>query len=1558
MKYTINRPLYESSPQLYNYCRDKLTNIIPINDSTHICNILDIDYEIFINKNDFKNYTSEDEKTLCISLVNSIFEYIPLISTLDIINNNEHDDDFITYLQVVANTITNITHYMTNYSWIFDPMDKMLWIYLILACKYESRALKYINLSKYFNTNVMYILDKYNRTYIHYLLLGSIDILKLSHNFKLINESVMMTDMKHNDVPTIMYILFDEHKFKYILEILPNITQYFNTIFNNNLTMFSFACHYNPDVAKYMLDNDYITQECFTTLYKDNISCIMFSINTPELFYKLINHKYCTNELFKQSHPSYGNILNIAINLKTEYIKHIINSQYFDKSMITTLYDTSKNALYDIANSTLDLQILILLIEKQYVTIDMFNNCKDIYYMLLINNKLYLQYIFNKYTNLVILDNLYNYVEYSAYYNQEILKLLLDLNLIDRTILFKYHNSTHNILSLMLNSPNINSKIITDIINEYCYPDDFSTLSTNNIINKTNIFYDIANNIPSLALDILNSDIFLEDNLLCEFNDGIPIYVVILNTINDEQFINGLLNSKYFKNEYLSYILPTKETLLLNIINNNSKNLKILLNNNRYKNYIINLDSNKANNSVLINYISGIINIDVYQDIINVSNHNMISYVDKKGNNAFLLSCYLGYKYALPVLNSNFFDKDIFNIKQYDNSVIPRREINCLSIACSTKDINFVKYLCEHEYMTQKMFNKQVIYYAFANTNIFKYIINHKYCKKKYILNILTECVNNYCNYFENIMIILKSGKFTSEMYYVYIHYLDKYLINVIIDKFNITKKYINFDVITTNMLKLSDNHKRNILMKLIVDRQFTTFKKIRNLGIITDDILKMQDIYGYTLLHLLTKYNAKYFSDFLSNFKLHNIINIKDNFGNTCLHSAIKRKYSKLVNIILDSKYCTQELLLCTDAYNNNILHYCYDNIQLINKIIDHKNFTIKLIEQFNDKFNPFIEICMMYGDSDILNKIISFDNISNKLIISNDICILHNLIGIYPRCTILKFILESEKIDLSSIINNYYDNINVILYAIQTRNIDALKLLFDSKYDFSPSFDMSPDDLSAIMINNGIYIFDIIYKSKYYNIKYTQNLLKNIFKYGKLEFMKYMYIDGQYNTDYLKDVVDNGNNILYYCENHNIDIFKFLLNSPDYCTTDILCHKNKLHMTILHHYYKNINIIEIILNSIYCTKSLIFSRDMNGDTILHKLVANNIKFESLIDTNLLSILMQIKNNVGMTPLMMLVKNRKKIDSVVMDIINAELLGQSDIKNRNVLMYAVKYNCTQLVDFVINNNIVQLIDTCNIKNKNSLVYGSKYNSNYIKKIINFGKFNDILYTSCETMLIMSSVYQPFVLKYILDWDKFNINLINVTNDNGYNILQLGCIYNSKSVQILLKSNYDITCLFTQTNNNTDPALFLATIYNPNALNYILESKYCNVKMFTTIHNNQTIIDHAFENQPKSLKIIVQSPHMTSDFISRENFKGWSLLTILKSIYPNINNISDILENKLMMYDNERTDNEDLQCDICYNFKYKICFYRCGHKACIGCAFKINKCHHCRKDIRNKIFMY
>ena len=226
-------------------------------------------------------------------------------------------------------------------------------------------------------------------------------------------------------------------------------------------------------------------------------------------------------------------------------------------------------------------------------------------------------------------------------------------------------------------------------------------------------------------------------------------------------------------------------------------------------------------------------------------------------------------------------------------------------------------------------------------------------------------------------------------------------------------------------------------------------------------------------------------------------------------------------------------------------------------------------------------------------------------------------------------------------------------------------------------------------------------------------------------------------------------------------------------------------------------------------------------------------------------------------------------------------------------------------------------------------------------------------YGSCLTI---AARHQPVAIKHLLAWDKLSWQLINTLEDHK-DFVRIGCIYNAEAVKWAIESDIDISKFMN--NISGEPAIILASKYQPIAVQYILESKYGNADMLEFERNSRVCLDDAFDFQPKALKYIIESKHSSPEYLNREDYTGYRLIHKLQRIYPNISNIDEVKNNTLTQCDNIQAGEDDSQaCRICYTYKTRVFFMPCGHTACVGCSFKLKKCHQCRELIQSRNIIF
>src|SRR4029079_17336693 len=144
----INIPII-NKPVLYN-----------IINQPYINDMLNINHDVWINNGDFTD--NEDENDIFNNAqLSSICEEILYIINQEVIDASELDDNFVKYLTTSSNAVQVLITNMFENSWNFIPMEKFMWIYIMLACKYEPRAIKYLINSPFFLPQLIIKKDKF-----------------------------------------------------------------------------------------------------------------------------------------------------------------------------------------------------------------------------------------------------------------------------------------------------------------------------------------------------------------------------------------------------------------------------------------------------------------------------------------------------------------------------------------------------------------------------------------------------------------------------------------------------------------------------------------------------------------------------------------------------------------------------------------------------------------------------------------------------------------------------------------------------------------------------------------------------------------------------------------------------------------------------------------------------------------------------------------------------------------------------------------------------------------------------------------------------------------------------------------------------------------------------------------------------------------------------------------------------------------------------------------------------------------------------------------------------
>lgn len=1579
-----------------------------LNDDNPYIDIDNFDYNLWINSDDFNNDENNNDNKEIENNIVSLFDDILNIINQSMIDKDELTENFRKYMGVAMNSIQYIINLMFDSKCNFDPIEKFMWIYLMLACKYEPCALKYLLESKYFENKLMLKKDKYGYSPLFHLC-----SLPLEFDINLISKFITVDNL--NEIyfykyPLIVYCVRNANIFKYVLDNVESN----QSLLSLKIPWLALLCEYNPDLISLFINHKIMNIDYYNTLDNNGASCLMYAINNADVFELLVNCKYCNIKLFNYEHSLYGNILDQAISFNLSIVDIILKSEY----LLSELFATKNNILIDTCNNP------------------------DLFLRLIKHNKLNKNTLFDS-----DIENILNHI---AYKNNASFKILLNnsvinelqlitpdyngistilLGILDKFSIFisiyaskfwkpewlnlRYMNTGKTILMLLLESNNESKHcFVQELYKRHNIIRDETILSLYDNENY-NTFWYFCKYLPNVAIDILknidsNKTFLSIDTIkkICYHCDNkallnvlITPYFLSIDTvnINDEYYNNFLMDVCYYNVCVVDLLIDNgiinRKTLTsLNVDSENA--LMILLKNCKSK--TIHKTLRKLISSEFMN-----------TDILNSKNY--------MGEFPFIIACEINYRCAQTIMNSPYFDPDNFKFYTLNGE-------NCFSHACKTGDINLIKNICSHKFFTQEIFGSAnyddipYIYHGLLTNDVTrKYILNHEFCstgllKQTYKL-LLKNNVKNlsqiiksiidsiYCN--ENILFtkdnegnnclalvadeddletmnsLIKSSNFNT---------------NLLLNKNNNGQTCLNY-IKSCDMLNLFlnipgfpdeiisyiDNDYQNVLNNYILHEKYHLAEVLIKSNKCTVEIFTSIDNNGKCIIVDLFKLPEKLIETILLlDYLRPEDMLVKDSLGNTCLHilsnlivdkdssinSSLLEKYincskfSKelfelknndgqtflsinplLLDIVLKSMYCTKILLKSKSRLNTNLIIYLYlvypDYIkELINHSQFDETFLLDTIDDDN-KLNVISHICM-YDNGDILNTILDSDICNNNLL---------------------------------NIVDEY--NYTPLVYTILINNNKNLMRLLNSKYDFTYSFNKLYNDnknLLTIASLCNVEIFKNILNSKYVTSdmlyvsdKYKHNLLVYVMSKG-LDTVKTLF-ESKLWTKELMSYYDIDNDCLMIYPYKYPEVVEYIIKTNN-CSQEIVLKTNNYNMNCCHYYanYNHLSLRHLLSSSLY-SPLLLMQKDKEGNTPLHYSCKYNINsLKEIIRLNkLIPEMLSLQNNKGENCLMLGLKTHIDFPiKLFFKYINRNLLSQQDGKLNNLLFYSVRYNL-KLLKWILKSNHCdkEYLNMRNQYNYTCYEYSCIYNGEAIKYLLNNSNTdNGMLYSGhmdYGSCLTLAAMYQPIAIKYILNWDKLSWKIINTLHDKK-NFVMLAAINNPDGIRYIIDSIHDFTDLFKL---NEESILMVASRYQPDAVKHIIESKYCSKNYLLYKYNDRSCIDEAYDFQPKALGYILNSKYNQNDnLLDLEDERGYKLYYRIKTIYPFFSKSTDINKISLVDYNNEIAKKNDTFCNICYIFKPVVIFQPCFHMCCIGCAFKLKRCHQCRGDIIHRQVMY
>lgn len=1492
-----------------------------------------ISTENFVFNEDFNEEDEDEDENinlqddlLVTAQITNFFEDVNYILNIDSIDKDDLDDKFNEFLKNSSNCVQSIINRMFEFkTWNFVPLEKFIWIYLMIASKYEPRGLKYIMNSPFYTSNLLFKKDKYGYSPIFFAINNKyLDITILCDFIDL----EKLIEIYFNNHHLFLYSALNTNTFLNILKKIPDSQKLID--YNNGINLmnpFLLACNKNPELALFLLDNGYITANIFR-LIDDSFTCLMYSIPHCDLFKKLFNSEFNSIQLVNKKHPIFGNILSIAVKFNSFLVPFILNSKFMNKELYDGIIQYSSklksNILLETVNNIEMLESLlnnehfdrmILEINESPVNVNVLNQ-------ICYNNSLILKILLEK--NLIIETDFLkldpsgmNLLEICIFHNDKNLGLLLNYSLLTKYLLSWKNLQGKNVI--MIISEKQYFIILNELFNQRLIDDELLLLKD---LEGYNTFSYICMFCPKIAIELLKKkkcNIFIEQQSV----DGTLMLMPILFHINDSLLFRELINLIVKDEKTMNYSDQNGDNLFLQLCSYKKNFTKILLeeydlidekllcsNNNKYEN-CLNLIFNQADcDGTEFQLIDTCLEL-----LINHKNmdKNILNSRNYCGQFPFLMACKRGYKSAKLIMECPLFDQESFSLVDYDGK-------NCFAFACNSGDLNLIKLICEHPLFTKEMFQA-------SDNNYIPYILSALLCDhtvSTYILN------NIFCD--ESL---LKN---------TYKILMGRNLLNM-----EVINHVLNSQSCNSKILLLSNLEGNNSLILAIIENNFEIIQKILLTKNFSIDIFLQKNNIGYNCLYFVKSedilkiilQSSQFTTDLMDSVcdKGYNVLQFYVNNGlsnfiniiietvkfpinaikyRNCNHESIilrleEIKDLKLTKNILEN--LTSEDLLVQDKKSNTILHNlaksCFNELEesyksgiqnesIVNKIeiyLKNGKMSKELFEMKNKYgeifFEKNIHLLKYILDTHCFN-----DNLLKEITVDNK-TIIYKICFEYPKY--LETILEHKSI-LPQVLyddNPKYSLINdLMINSFQSKTIEII--------------------LRSKKCSN--YIVNWVDYNGYTPLAYAI-LYKNNSSFCCLISSDYD-LTPSFNMLYPKSI-----NLLMLATGSTDLIFKLLINSK-YVTHDQLLYNDFYkHNCVIYTFSSDLNKVEILTNSKVWDEKLMYVRDIDGDFLMVYPYNNPDIIYFLLknkkcDKKMLNMQNNLKNTCGYY-------YARYNHTSFSHLLESHLCDEFLINSMNIYGETCLHACSQFnlnsLDKLIDSKYFdkELILKQNNKGENCFMVLLKNNANGWKKL--FNKTYSILElykqknNKGQSLLMYAARYAPILVKKIL---KIKVlmkeELLGFRDNKNRTCHFYGAKYNPESIKYLLDSKFSQSFMLHNNHMDNGSCLTISAKYQPLALQYLLDWDLLDKKTLLTVYEKETFLEIGCRENAESVKYSIDSTHDLSELFDEKTY-GKNILSIACKFQPDA--VKYILESKYF-YENLLILTTDRTClDDAYDFQ-------------------------------------
>lgn len=907
------------------------------------------------------------------------------------------------------------------------------------------------------------------------------------------------------------------------------------------------------------------------------------------------------------------------------------------------------------------------------------------------------------------------------------------------------------------------------------------------------------------------------------------------------------------------------------------------------------------------------------------------------------------------------------------------------SLFCKMNNIYLLKKIINNEYFNEEYFcnrydnNKNI--FALINREI-EFMNNLELVHYIDSFKLLFGDKETYSNIKKNITLNVLSIKDDSDhncLYYLFrfCTVYNKLIENSITPKNNnlfniIDLSEINYNIIEDNLIK------KELTCMDLVECIFTIKKSCDEL--FNDDLTAVK-LYDYFNSHKKLYFLSKIIICITPLKIIHKLIEInridmlfsdirRDNIYIKMIgYLAEKIKYNECKefwNILLDNNL-VEKFINAKSTFNINWTDLNID-IELSKKIMDSEYF----------KRNMFFEI----NKNGTFNRTHApiFSHLIKQNYFTNDELDKMDCYGISYLCYLMKYNIK-ELYENGYLLNKNTDefinltdsNINIIEFLLMKKitNINYLKkimnidllvhLIVNTRYDLSPLFNDIKFMESIIKSNISIENFLILTKSIYFNKKILQiedsNSPTPLYWTFLLEKPDYIIKLSPPTPELLTNSAT-----VSFTSSH---INSYIILKPIY--DKLTSYKNIRNFMFSHkttksrgrkliHYINNINVL-IQLKKDFPDKlsTQLLEKSDNGNNIIYYLLRDTNDIEkmklfideigNLFGQNTLFYLFERKNNLNRNILFESIIIRPEITEYLYNNYYKDnrYLKDKDAYGNNIFHYLAKYNSDFLIK-ILDNYRKYIFDKSLINERNymdeSIIYYAKDNIDSFKRILKERNFdwNQLIIANIK----IRNIINELDIKCLVEIFNYDAPLYLI-ND----------FFNDHNIYDIMKDKNNIIELAKTNNNN----VHLNLLFKKPALYIIMNNPDLALNIRNIILDKKPELRNESFNIKILIEILKKQPYFIYKLLkSRYSFCIYKEYGIIIS-YLHLDYGCDLLDefdkNILLKLKSITTNDSELQCNICYNFKTNIQL-PCNqdHKFCVSCArsLEVKSCPYCREE--------